>query len=120
MISLRSVFFCLCALLLDDVHRCVRGSKKALLCVEGNRRTYEYCASHNIPIRKTGKLIVAVDDSEVGRLKDIFERGKKVRACSLRSKSFCCTACRSGQHLTRLAVDRMVCLVSSIWRAKTR
>eukprot|EP01047_Picozoa_sp_COSAG01_P044276 COSAG01_NODE_3989_length_5461_cov_21.135660_5_plen_513_part_00 len=53
------------------------GSLKAKLCVEGNRRTYEYCADRDITIRKTGKLIVAVDDSEVGRLKDIFERGKQ-------------------------------------------
>ena len=53
------------------------GSLKAKLCVEGNKRTYDYCRSHNIPIRKTGKLIVAVDESEVGRLEAILERGKQ-------------------------------------------
>ena len=53
------------------------GSLKAKLCVEGNRRTYEYCESHGITIRKTGKLIVAVEEEEVERLKKIFERGKQ-------------------------------------------
>lgn len=30
-----------------------------------------------IPYKKCGKLIVAVDDSEIGRLLDLFERAKQ-------------------------------------------
>lgn len=39
-------------------------SLKTKLCVKGNRLLYEICGKHNIPCRKTGKLIVAVDKKE--------------------------------------------------------
>ena len=40
------------------------GSLKAKLCVEGAKLAYEYCDSKNIPYKKVGKLIVAVQESE--------------------------------------------------------
>ena len=43
-------------------------SLKAKTCVEGNRLLYELCERNNIPYKKIGKLIVAVDDSEIGDL----------------------------------------------------
>lgn len=48
-------------------------SLKTKLCVEGNRLLYELCVKNNIPHKKIGKLIVAVDEKEFGslvRLKD--------------------------------------------------
>ncbi|XP_018010910.1 L-2-hydroxyglutarate dehydrogenase, mitochondrial [Hyalella azteca] len=53
------------------------GSLKAKLCVEGMHMAYEYCDQEGIPYRKCGKLIVAVDDSELDRLDELHERSKR-------------------------------------------
>ncbi|XP_078591172.1 L-2-hydroxyglutarate dehydrogenase, mitochondrial-like isoform X2 [Branchiostoma floridae x Branchiostoma japonicum] len=53
------------------------GSLKARLCVEGLDLAYKYCDENNIPYKKTGKLIVAVDQEEVPRLEKLYERGQE-------------------------------------------
>ncbi len=51
------------------------GSLKARLCVEGARMMYEYCEHHGIAHRRCGKLIVAVDPSELSRFDELEARG---------------------------------------------
>jgi len=44
------------------------GSLKARLCVEGRRALYGFLDSHQVAYRKCGKLVVASEADEVGRL----------------------------------------------------
>lgn len=50
------------------------GSLKHELCVEGNALLYEWCAAHSVRAHRIGKLIVAVDESEIGALDDVRRR----------------------------------------------
>jgi L-2-hydroxyglutarate oxidase len=52
------------------------GSLKARLCVEGARLMYEYCDANDIPYERCGKLVVALDESELGRLDDLEQRAR--------------------------------------------
>jgi (S)-2-hydroxyglutarate dehydrogenase len=51
-------------------------SLKARLCVAGARELYEYCDAHSIRYERCGKLIVARDSSELGRLDELERRGR--------------------------------------------
>ncbi|MDF3936254.1 NAD(P)/FAD-dependent oxidoreductase [Pseudomonas citronellolis] len=44
------------------------GSLKAELCLEGRERLYAWCASHDVGHSRIGKLLVAVEDAELGKL----------------------------------------------------
>jgi L-2-hydroxyglutarate oxidase LhgO len=44
------------------------GSLRARHCPRGRRMLYDYCASHGVPHRKCGKLVVATNATEVERL----------------------------------------------------
>ncbi len=52
------------------------GSLKARHCVSGNTLSYEFCSAHNVPHRRTGKLIVATTSEEEVELPDLLERGR--------------------------------------------
>jgi L-2-hydroxyglutarate oxidase LhgO len=52
------------------------GSLRAFHCVRGRRMLYGFCASHGVPFRKCGKLIVAVEDKERGKIEGIFRQGE--------------------------------------------
>jgi L-2-hydroxyglutarate oxidase len=52
------------------------GSLKAKLCVEGAAAMVAFCREHNLPYKITGKVIVAVSDSEVPRLQTLMQRGQ--------------------------------------------
>ncbi len=51
------------------------GSQKALLCREGKGLVERYCEAHGIPIAWPGKLVVALDETELPRLANLKERG---------------------------------------------
>src|SRR3954470_5180007 len=51
------------------------GSLKARLCVDGARRVCEYCEQRGIPFERNGKLIVAVEESELAALDELERRG---------------------------------------------
>jgi (S)-2-hydroxyglutarate dehydrogenase len=51
------------------------GSLKARLCVEGGRALMAFCEDRGIPFERCGKVIVATEESELGRLDDLHQRG---------------------------------------------
>lgn len=52
------------------------GSLRAYHCPRGRRMMYEFCASHGVPHRKCGKLIVATEDAEVAKMEAILKQGQ--------------------------------------------
>lgn len=55
-----------------------RNSSKTRLCVQGRQLLYKYCAKHDIPHRKTQKLIVATSHSQEKHLKQLFEHASSL------------------------------------------
>ncbi len=53
------------------------GSLKARCCVEGNRLTYEFCAAHGAPHKRTGKFVVATTEVEEQQLPELLARGRE-------------------------------------------
>lgn len=51
------------------------GSLKAQLCVRGKAAMERFADEHGIPYETCGKVIVALDESELGRLADLQQRG---------------------------------------------
>ena len=51
------------------------GSLKAQNCVTGARMLTQFCDDRGIPYEKCGKVIVAVDNSEVPALEELYRRG---------------------------------------------
>jgi L-2-hydroxyglutarate oxidase len=60
------------------------GSAKARLAVAGIRQMTEFCRARGVAHEICGKLVVAVDDAEVGRLKTLLDRGQKNGLVGLR------------------------------------
>jgi L-2-hydroxyglutarate oxidase LhgO len=53
------------------------GSLKAKLCVEGRILARAYLDARGIPYKMVGKLIVATCESELGRLQELYDRGRQ-------------------------------------------
>ena len=52
------------------------GSLKAKLCVDGMARLYAFCDEHGIRYERCGKVIVATEAAELGRLEELEARGR--------------------------------------------
>lgn len=53
------------------------GSLKATLCAKGRVQIREFCEEKGLPYREVGKLVVAVDESELGALAEIERRSRE-------------------------------------------
>lgn len=51
-------------------------SLKAELCTRGRTLLVDFCARHDLPYRACGKLVVAVDEDELGPLADLETRSR--------------------------------------------
>lgn len=71
------------------------GTIKAELSVAGRRRLYAFAEKNNVPHRRVGKIIVAVDDDETGELEKIYATGRENGVEELRMLS--------GREVARLA-----------------
>jgi L-2-hydroxyglutarate oxidase LhgO len=54
-----------------------RGSAKAGLCVRGREMLYDYCATHNVPHSRCGKLLVATSRNQIPQLESIMAKGRE-------------------------------------------
>lgn len=61
------------------------GSLKAETCVKGSKFLYELCENNDIPYRKLGKLVSAVNNEEIERIKQIFNSASN---CGVENLSF--------------------------------
>jgi (S)-2-hydroxyglutarate dehydrogenase len=52
------------------------GSAKARWCREGKAALERFCADHGVPVRRSGKLVVAVERDELPRLAELADRAR--------------------------------------------
>lgn len=60
------------------------GSLKARLCVRGRAQLYEYCRRRQIPHRRTGKLVVALQPPQTENLQALLKRARDNGVTGLR------------------------------------
>lgn len=60
------------------------GSLKARMAVEGIRMMTQFCREHAVPHEICGKVVVAVDDVELARLRELHDRGIRNGLAGLR------------------------------------
>lgn len=51
------------------------GSYKAKNCVDGRHQLVEFCETHDVACEICGKVIVATEEAQIPKLKEIYERG---------------------------------------------
>jgi L-2-hydroxyglutarate oxidase len=63
------------------------GSLKARLCADGRAKLIQFCRQHNLPHEICGKVVVAVDESELPALDELQRRGTANGLADLRRLS---------------------------------
>ncbi len=53
------------------------GSLKAKNCIDGYQMLLDFCDQHEVPYDLCGKVVVATEKSELGRLRDLYDRGRE-------------------------------------------
>jgi L-2-hydroxyglutarate oxidase LhgO len=53
------------------------GSLKARLCVAGKSQLYAYCEARSVEHKRCGKVIVAIDESQIGKLEALQRQGRE-------------------------------------------
>ncbi|MCD4829414.1 MAG: NAD(P)/FAD-dependent oxidoreductase [Candidatus Cloacimonetes bacterium] len=86
-----------------------QGSRKTELCVRGNNMLYAYCAQHDIPHRRCGKLVVATDAAELPALRELHDNGVRNGVAGLELLDS--EACK--QRVPQ------VCAVAGLWAPST-
>jgi L-2-hydroxyglutarate oxidase LhgO len=86
------------------------GSLKHTLCIEGNRLLYEWAAAHSVPVRRIGKLIIAIDDTEREALDGVAEQAAANGVPEIRRV-------HSSEELRRL--EPLVHCVAALWSGST-
>ena len=67
------------------------GSLKAQMCVEGRRMLYDYAKERSVPHKAIGKLIVAQNDAQMAKVKELLQQAhtNEVRECRLVAAEEC-------------------------------
>jgi L-2-hydroxyglutarate oxidase len=52
-------------------------SLKARLTARGNALLHDFCDEHGVPVRRCGKVVVATDEAELPRLRELYRRGRR-------------------------------------------
>ena len=60
------------------------GWLKTRLCVRGRELLYDFCASHGVPHRRSGKLVVATETAQLANLRRIESRARENGVADLR------------------------------------
>jgi len=81
------------------------GSLKARHCVRGNQLTYEFCAAHSVPHRRTGKLVVAGTEQEAEELPALIEKGRTNGVEGLRIVDAAAIRAREPHIVGRAAIE---------------
>src|SRR5438067_13882541 len=63
------------------------GSLKARLCTEGRKALVQFCDERNIPYELCGKVVVAVNESELAALDELEQRGRANELADLKRLS---------------------------------